>query len=128
MDDVPRCALEDHRGARWIRVVETASSGDVREGATAALGFEQQEKKSSFGAIPCRRIDLSIMDECITWRPRPVYMRVQRLGGQRTLHTYGSPRYIYLNYQMLSNRFDGTREMALNQSVHGGLRRQGLNS
>ena len=48
------------------------------------------------GESKCRIIGLVYNDGCIALRPRPVYMRVQDLGGKAPRDTYGSLRYVYL--------------------------------
>ena len=43
----------------------------------------------------CRIIGL-VYNGCIALRPRPVYIRVQDLGGKAPWDTYGNLRYVYL--------------------------------
>ena len=45
--------------------------------------------------IPCRIKGL-VYNGCIALRPRPVYIRVQDLGGKAPRDTYGSIRYVYI--------------------------------
>ena len=63
-------------------------------GAAEGLGFEAEDSRPKL-VIPCRRIGL-VYNGCIALRPRPVYIRVQDLGGKAPWDTYGNLRYVYL--------------------------------
>ena len=58
------------------------------------------------------------MDDCIALRPRPVYIRVQDLGGKASRDTYGSLRYVYLQPMFKKAEFRG-RLSALTRWAEG---------
>ena len=60
-----------------------------------AIGLRWAHVGDRRGDPYCRIIGL-VYNGCIALRPRPVYIRVQDLGGKAPRDTYGSLRYVYL--------------------------------